>query len=251
METERIIGMAGFFKKLRDAQRPFCTALVAAAGSSARMGEGVNKLLLALDGTPVLAWTLQALNRANCVDSIVVAAREEDILAFSDLCRTYGITKPVKIIKGGASREESVLCAALEADERTELLAVQDGARPLVTPELIDAVIGKAAQCNAAAPALPIKDTVKAVHHGEVVKTLDRSGLMTVQTPQVFESSLLKAALQAVLQAGEAVTDDCAAVERLGKIVYLVDGSEENIKITTPLDLTVAEAILEDRRRRI
>jgi 2-C-methyl-D-erythritol 4-phosphate cytidylyltransferase len=184
------------------------------------------------------------------VDEIVIAAREEDILPFSDLCRTYGVTKPVKVVRGGASREESVLCAALEADERVVLLAVHDGARPLATPELIDAVIDRAARCNAAAPAIPLKDTIKAAADGQVTRTLDRSRLAAVQTPQVFEASILKAALQSALTAGEALTDDCSAVEKLGKIVYLVDGDEENIKITTPLDRVIAEAILEERRNR-
>ena len=237
----------GFFKKFRDAQRPFCTALVAAAGSSTRMGGETSKLLLPLDGVPVLARTLQALELASRVDAIVIASREEDILPFSDLCRTYGITKPVKVVRGGNSREDSVLRAALEADERTELLAVHDGARPLASPTLIDAVIEKAAKCNAAAPAIPVKDTIKMAADGQVRETLDRSTLVAVQTPQVFEASLLKAALQSALQAGVTLTDDCSAVERLGKLVYLVEGSEENIKITTPLDLIVAEAILQGR----
>jgi len=237
----------GFFKKFRDAQRPFCTALVAAAGSSTRMGGETSKLLLPLDGVPVLARTLQALELASGVDAIVIASREEDILPFSDLCRTYGITKPVKVVRGGNSREDSVLRAALEADERTELLAVHDGARPLASPALIDAVIEKAAKCNAAAPAIPVKDTIKVAADGQVRETLDRSTLVAVQTPQVFDASLLKAALQSALQAGVTLTDDCSAVERLGKLVYLVEGSEENIKITTPLDLIVAEAILQGR----
>jgi 2-C-methyl-D-erythritol 4-phosphate cytidylyltransferase len=237
----------GFFKKFREAQRPFCTAVVAAAGSSARMGGETNKLLLPLEGIPVLARTLQALEQAGWVDAIVIAAREEDFLPFSDLCRTYGVTKPVKVVRGGASREESVLRAAIEADPRTVLLAVQDGARPLVTPALIDAVIAKAARCNAAAPAIPVKDTVKVAADGRVRETLDRRTLVAVQTPQVFEASLLKAALQSALQAGAELTDDCSAVERLGKQVYLVEGSEENLKITTPLDMTVAAAILQGR----
>lgn len=237
----------GFFKKFREAQRPFCTALVAAAGSSTRMGGEISKLLLPLEGVPVLARTLQALELASRVDAIVIAAREEDILPFSDLCRTYGITKPVKVIRGGDSREDSVLRAALEADQRTELLAVHDGARPLAAPALIDAVIEKAAKCNAAAPAIPVKDTIKVASDGQVRETLDRSTLMAVQTPQVFEASLLKAALQSALQSGVELTDGCSAVERLGKLVYLVEGSEENLKITTPLDMIVAEAILQGR----
>ena len=104
-----------------------------------------------------------------------------------------------------------------------------------------------AERCNAAAPAVPLKDTVKVVRDGAVVETLDRSTLAAVQTPQVFEADLLKAALQSALEAGAQLTDDCSAVERLGKVVYLVEGSEENLKITTPVDLVVAAAILQER----
>ena len=239
-----------WLRKLREAQRPYCTALVAAGGSSARMGTGRSKLLEPLDGIPVLVHTLLALQGAETVDAIVIAAREEDILPFSQLCKTHGITKPVKIVLGGRDREESVYRAALEADPRTEFLAVQDGARPLVTPGLIDAVAAAAFRCNAAAPAVPVRDTIKRRQGDRVTETLDRESLAAVQTPQVFEASLLKAALQAAMDAGAALTDDCSAVERLGKIVYLVEGEAENIKITTPLDLVLAEAILEDRRRR-
>ncbi|BAK99537.1 2-C-methyl-D-erythritol 4-phosphate cytidylyltransferase [Oscillibacter valericigenes Sjm18-20] len=243
--------MGRFFHRFRDAQRPFCTAIVAAAGSSTRMGEGVNKLLEPLDGIPVLARTLQALQRAQRVDAIIIAAREADILPFSELCRTYEIFKCAKVIRGGETREHSVLLAALEADGKTELLAVQDGARPLVTPELIDGVVEKAARCDAAAPAIPVKDTVKTIRDGQVVETLDRSTLMAVQTPQVFEANLLKAALQSALESGAALTDDCSAVERLGKAVYLIEGDEENLKITMPLDFIVAQAILDAREGRI
>ena len=237
----------GFFRRFQEAQRPFCTAIVAAAGSSTRMGGEVNKLLLPLEGVPVLARTLTALDLASRVDAIVIAAREEDIMPFSDLCRTYGIRKPVKVVRGGDSREESVLRAALEADPRTELLAVQDGARPLVTPALIDAVAEKAARCNAAAPAIPVKDTIKVAADGTVRETLDRSTLRAIQTPQIFEADLLKAALQSALEAGAELTDDCSAVERLGKVVYLVEGDEANLKITTPLDMTIAAALLQSR----
>ena len=237
----------GFFRRFQEAQRPFCTAIVAAAGSSTRMGGEVNKLLLPLEGVPVLARTLTALDLASRVDAIVIAAREEDILPFSELCRTYGIRKPVKVVRGGDSREESVLRAALEADPRTELLAVQDGARPLVTPALIDAVAEKAAQCNAAAPAIPVKDTIKVAEDGTVRETLDRGTLRAIQTPQIFEADLLKAALQSALEAGAELTDDCSAVERLGKVIYLVEGDEANLKITTPLDMTIAAALLQSR----
>lgn len=239
--------MLPFLKKMREARRPRCTALVAAAGSSVRMG-GVNKLLQPLGGVPVLVRTLTSLQLAGGVDEIVVAAREEDILEISRLCRTYGITKCAKVVRGGENRTHSVLLAALEASPEAELLAVHDGARPLVTPELINQVIAAAARCSAAVPALPLRDTVKTCRNsGEVEETLERERLRAVQTPQVFQASLLKAALQSALEQGAAVTDDASAVERLGKVVFLVNGEEENLKITTPLDLIIAEAILEAR----
>lgn len=243
--------MLPFLKKYREGRRPHCAALVAAAGSSTRMGGGTNKLLLPLDGIPVLIRTLDALQRAERVDEIIVATREEELVEIAQLCHTYGITKCKKVVRGGESRAHSVMLAALEADKSIELLAVQDGARPLVTPELIDSVIAAAARCGAAAPAVPVKDTIKCVREdGAVAQTLDRSALRAVQTPQVFTADVLKAALQSVLEQGIEVTDDCGAVERLGKVVFLTEGEETNLKITTPADLVLAEAILKDREER-
>jgi 2-C-methyl-D-erythritol 4-phosphate cytidylyltransferase len=201
-----------------------------------------------LDGVPVLARTLMALQAAQSVDEIIVATREESLVEISRLCRTYGVTKCTKVVRGGETRVHSVFLAAMEASPETKLLAVQDGARPLVTPELIDCVVAAAARCGAAAPAIPVKDTVKVVKDGGAVEaTLDRSSLRAVQTPQVFEASVLKAALQSALEEQAPITDDCSAVERLGKVVFLVEGDEENLKITTPTDLLLAEAILQGR----
>ena len=237
--------MIPFFKKFRAAQRPRCAALVAAAGSSTRMG-GINKLLQPLDGIPVLVRTLTALERAQRVDSIVIATREEDLITVSQLCRTYGITKCKKVIRGGEDREHSVLLAALEAEPDTELLAVQDGARPLVSPALVDRVIEAAQRCGAAAPAVPVKDTVKTVREdGAVEETLERSRLRAVQTPQVFEASLIRAAIHQALEEKAVLTDDCSAVERLGMQVCLTQGEYENLKITTLSDLMLGSALLE------
>ena len=230
--------MRSLFRKIREANRPFCTALVAAAGSSSRMG-GTDKLMEFLDNVPVLMRTLTALQRAAAIDEIVIAAREDALVDISTLCKTYGITKCSKVVRGGESRCHSVLLAALEAS------------RPLVTPALIDRTVEAAAKCGAAAPAVPVKDTIKTVaEDGAVTGTPDRSTLRAVQTPQVFEADLLKAALQSALENEVPVTDDCSAVERLGKVVYLIDGDEENLKITTPVDLVIAEAILAEREGR-
>lgn len=230
----------------KDNSRPICSAVVPAAGSSSRMG-GENKLFMMLDGIPVLARTLLALDSAALVDEIIVASRESDLLAIADLCRDYGVRKPVKIVLGGESRLESVLLATLECRPDAAFLAVHDGARPLADGAFIDAVIAHAQRTNAAAPAVPVKDTIKVARDGVVESTPDRSLLFAVQTPQVFDAQLLRAALQSAKEADAAVTDDCSAVERLGKSVYLTEGSYENIKITTPEDMILAAAIL--RRR--
>ena len=196
---------------------------------------------------PVLARTLLAVDRAGSIDEIVIAAREDELLPYAQLCKTFGIQKPVKVVPGGATRTESVLRAALEASQAATHLAVQDGARPLVTSALIDDAVAAAQRYHAAAPAVPVTDTIKVAHDGIVESTPERSTLFAVQTPQVFDAELLKAALQDALRADAALTDDCSAVERFGKEVHLTAGDRENIKITTPLDLTIAEAILQRR----
>ena len=219
-------------KGLKKKVHPFCTAIVPAAGKSSRMG-GEDKMFAPLCGVPVLARTLTVLDQAVLVDEIVVAAR-----------------KPVRVVEGGASRAESVLLAALEANEDVEYLAVHDGARPLVLPEQVDDLIRLGQRTYAVAPAVPVTDTVKVADlSGLVLSTPDRSTLFAVQTPQVFQANLLKAALQSAIAAEAPLTDDCSAVERLGKEVYLTPGWRENIKITTPEDLSVAELFL--RRREV
>ena len=225
---------------------PYCSAVIAAAGSSQRM-DGENKLLLPLGGKPVLAHTLQAIDGSPSIREIVIAAREEDMVRFAELCKAWGVEKPVKVVLGGKTRAESVLRAAMEVNEDADLIAVHDGARPLATPELIERVIEAARVNFAAAPAVPVKDTVKVATDRIVRETPDRSTLFAVQTPQVFDAQLLRAALQSAVRSGVDLTDDCSAIERIGKEIYLTDGDEENMKITTPLDLFLAETILEKR----
>lgn len=245
--------MGKLLDKLRRVQaggRPFCTMIVSAAGSSARMGGG-DKLMMELEGVPVLVRTLRALDAAQLVDEIIIATREDRLLEVADLCRRCGLRKPVRVVQGGENRTQSVLAAACETDVKAQFIAVHDGARPLVLPEDVDAVIRFACQTHAAAPALPVTDTVKTADEtGRVTGTPDRSTLFAVQTPQVFQADVLKAALQSAAEAKLPLTDDCAAVERLGKQVYLLPGNPENIKITRPLDLAVAAAILRQREER-
>lgn len=236
-------------KNVKKKVHPHCAAIVPAAGKSARMG-GEDKMFSQLCGVPVLARTLTALDQAVLVDEIVVAVQPEKLEEVAALVSRAGIRKPIRVVEGGANRAESVLLAALEAREDTEYLAIHDGARPLILPEQVDEMIRLGQRTYAVAPALPVTDTVKVADlSGLVLSTPDRSTLFAVQTPQVFQASILKAALQSAIDAEAPITDDCSAVERIGKEVYLTPGWRENIKITTPEDLAIAEAFL--RRREV
>ena len=236
-------------KSVKEKVHPHCAAIVPAAGKSARMG-GEDKMFSQLCGVPVLARTLTALDQAVLVDEIVVAVQPEKLEEVAALVSRAGIRKPIRVVEGGANRAESVLLAALEASEDTEYLAIHDGARPMILPEQVDEMIRLGQRTYAVAPALPVTDTVKVADlSGLVLSTPDRSTLFAVQTPQVFQASILKAALQSAIDAEAPITDDCSAVERLGKEVYLTPGWRENIKITTPEDLAIAEAFL--RRREV
>ena len=230
-------------RKQKKRQEPCCSAVVVAAGSSTRMG--MDKLMLPLDETPVIVYTLRAVQAAPSVGEIILVTREDLIVPMSQLCQDYAISKVTKVVRGGASRTKSVRLGTLEVSGDAQVIAIHDGARPFVSAEVIERVVAQAMETGAAAPALPVKDTIKVAHDGVVESTPDRACLFAVQTPQVFESSLIKAALQKALDDGLELTDDCAAVERLGMKVALTRGDERNIKLTTPEDLAVAQAILE------
>ncbi len=239
--------MAGLLGRLfhRERQdRPRCSAVVAAAGSSTRM-EGRDKLLLPMGEEPVLVHTLRALEECPWIDEIIVVTRGDLIVPVSQLCRDCALAKVCKVVAGGATRTRSVLAGVEEADPDAGLIAIHDGARPLVDQQVLEEVILRAGECGAAAPAVPVKDTVKRAVNGVVTGTPDRSELFAVQTPQVFEPSLIRAALTRALEDGVELTDDCSAVERLGIGVALTRGSYRNIKITTPEDLAVGEALLD------
>lgn len=245
--------MGKLFDKLLNRKKerhPRCTALVPAAGRSERMG-GTDKLTAPLCGVPVLLRTLRALDEAALIDEIVVAVSPERLEEIAALCAGANVKTPLRVVEGGGSRTQSVLLAALAAGDSCELLAVHDGARPLILPEQVDDMVRLGQRTYAAAPALPVTDTVKVADMaGLVQSTPDRKTLYAVQTPQVFQANILKAALQSAIQAGADITDDCSAVERLGKEVWLAPGWRENIKITTREDLTMAEAFLRERENR-
>lgn len=222
---------------------PACTAIVPAAGHSSRMGE--DKLLLPLGDVPVILWTLRALEGCDYIAEIILVTREDLIVPLGQLCKDAALEKVSKIVIGGESRMESVLSGVREADPASELIAIHDGARPLVSLGILNETIETAIRCGAAAPAVPVKDTVKRAVNGVVESTLNREELYAVQTPQVFEHGLILGALEKAKGEGVVLTDDCAAVERLGIPVHLTAGSYDNIKLTTPEDMAMATAILE------
>lgn len=242
------VGLVKVFKQLFEKKRDkgvTCSAIVPAAGRSNRMGE--DKVLLPIGDVPVLLRTLRTLEECSYITEIIVATREDLIVPVAQLCKEAALSKVRKVVLGGESRTASVLAGLHEASPDTELVVIHDAARPLVTREIIEETILKAAQCGAAAPAVPVKDTIKQAVHGVVTATPKRSELFAIQTPQVFAHDLILGALEKAVADGADLTDDCSAVERLGMSVCLTVGSYENIKLTTPTDLAVAAAILEGR----
>lgn len=235
-----------FWKRKKREAAKACCAVIVAAGSSRRMG-GENKLLLDLAGAPVLAHTLAAFEQCGAVRDIVLVCREQDIVTFSSLAERYGISKLRTAVRGGESRTASVLAGVRACPEDAELVAVHDGARPLVTGEVIAQAVEAAAQGGAAAPVVALKDSIKRVRDGYIEQDVPRERIAAVQTPQVFGKTLLERALTAAAREGKAFTDDCAAVEAFGTPVRATQGDYENIKITTPEDILMAGAILQGR----
>lgn len=221
-----------------------CGAVIVAAGSARRMA-GVDKVLADLGGEPLLVRTVRAFQETAVIEKIVIVTRPDLTGAVSAACEAAGLSKVEAVIAGGSTRQASVQLG-LAALSGVCLAAVQDGARPFVTPQLIDRVVRAANTYGAAAPAIGVKDTIKVAKGGLVVRTPDRSSLFAVQTPQVFDFDLLRGALTQAEKDGAAVTDDCSAVERLGMKVRLVAGEEGNFKVTTRQDLLLARAMVQE-----
>lgn len=228
----------------------FVSVIIAAAGNSTRYGTGKSKQFLILDNTPVLIKSIQAFEEIDDVKEIIVTARKQDFEVIEDFIAQYGVRKVKHIVEGGATRQDSIYAAVEKIDEKADLVAVHDGARPLIKRKVIESVIQKADKVDAAACAVPVKDTIKIIDSsGKIVTTPERDSLRAVQTPQIFRFSLYKEAIEKAVSDGKQYTDDCQLVESMGYPVYLVDGDYENIKITTPDDLLVAEKFLSERRK--
>ncbi len=232
-------------RKVLNVKLKYCGAVIVAAGSASRMG-GIDKVMVPLGGEPMIVRTVRNFQECDAIREIVVVTRPDLIVPIMDLC--HGFDKVKAVVVGGASRDASVSMGLNTLSNKCKLVAVQDGARPFGGWQLIDRVVRAAAAYGAAAPAIAVKDTIKVVYGGIVSNTPDRSTLRAVQTPQVFDFDLLRAALKKAKQDGISITDDCSAVEHMGMSVKIVDGDERNIKITTPMDLKMAEMILEEMK---
>ena len=222
-----------------------CGAVIVAAGSASRMG-GIDKVMAKLQGEPMIVRTVRAFQEAIAIKEIVIVTRPDLIQPIRELTRDYD--KVVDVVCGGGSRQESVGLGLAALSGKCKLAAIQDGARPLISQAVIDRTVRAAHSYGAAAPAIPVKDTIKVVKGGVVDHTPDRSTLMAIQTPQVFDFDLIRGALKKAELEDWAVTDDCSAVELMGMSVKIVEGDERNIKVTTPLDLAIAKLLLEDEK---
>ena len=221
----------------------YCGAVIVAAGNASRMG-GIDKVMAPIGGEPMIRRTVRAFQTCEVVREIVIVTRPDLLEEIMELCKDYG--KVTAVIAGGSSRQESVENGLGALSSKVKVAAIHDGARPLVTEAVIDRAVRAGSTYGAAIPAVPVKDTIKTVKGGLVTATPERSRLQAVQTPQVFDIDLLKAALKKAYDDEVTVTDDAGAVEQLGMKVKVVSGDERNIKVTTPLDLKIAEVFLED-----
>lgn len=221
----------------------FVSAIIVSAGNSARMG-GRNKQFIQIDGMPVIARSVKAFHDLDLIDEIVIVTREADIDLIKGLVNDYGFNKLSNIVAGGETRQLSVYNGVINSSNKSDIVVIHDGARPLVTSKVITETVKTATEFGAAATGVKVKDTVKQVNDfNEIVATPDRKYLRFIQTPQVFKKQLYLEAVNTVENSKD-FTDDCMLIEAYGRTVCFVDGDYENIKITTPEDVELAENYL-------
>lgn len=226
----------------------FVSAVIVAAGDSTRMGKGESKQFLPLLGKPAISYTLRAFQSCALINEIIVVCRDCDADRIRAVAEENVIDKLSAVVEGGSCRAESVKNGLESVSASSGYVAIHDGARPLITAEEIEAVCAAAFETGAAAPGTAVTDTIKIIDGDNMIEsTPDRSALRAVQTPQVFEKELYAFALSDFDSGLDKVTDDCALIENMGGEVIIVEGSRENIKLTTPIDVVIAESILKNR----
>ena len=228
------------------------SAIIVAAGKGTRMGPQVDKLFLELNGCPIVAHTWQRFDDSGCIDEILMVVRDGMQAAFEALGQKYKFQKPFRLVAGGKERQDSVWNGLEALSPGTGIVAIQDAARPCTSPALIEATVAAAREMGAAVAAQPVTDTIKESRDGKLIeRTLDRSRLWAVQTPQTFRVDIIRRALSAVRQKGLLVTDDTAACELIGQPVQLVLSTAPNPKVTRPEDLPCVEAVLRGLAARV
>ncbi|MDE6426925.1 MAG: 2-C-methyl-D-erythritol 4-phosphate cytidylyltransferase [Ruminococcus sp.] len=220
------------------------SVVIVCAGNSTRMG-GVNKILMPLGERLVIGVTMQAFEKCESVSEIIIVARESDIPAIRQEAENAGISKLKTCTTGGETRQKSVINGMKCISENTELIAIHDGARPLIKPEHIEKTIKDASVFGGATLGVPVKDTIKMVDDGLITDTPPRKFLYITQTPQVFKRNLYFEGIDFALEHGLDFTDDCQLIEAIGGKVCMTTGDYTNIKITTPEDIKIAEILLE------
>lgn len=226
--------------------------VVAAAGTGRRMGSRINKQYLMLDARPILAYSLDIFEQYDPIDQVVIVAKPEEIdYCEQEIVRKYKYRKVIRVAPGGRERQDSVWAGLQQLNTDTAYVAVHDGARPLLSLELLEALYVQARQWGATIPGVFARDTLKMVDRdGFVGHTLDRSSIIAVQTPQIFNFRELRKAYKEALEEGFAATDDASLFEKYIGRVKVVPGQQDNLKITTPEDLIIAQGFLQLRRGR-
>ncbi len=230
--------------------KPFVSAIIVAAGSSARMG-GEDKIFMEISGVPVIARSMLAYENCEDISEIVVVTKESSVEKIKALSEEYGIKKLSEIVLGGNTRAESVKNGIYAVSENAEFVAIHDGARPLITPNDISRCAADAFNCGGAVLAIPVTDTVKyGKKNGFVEYTPAREKLFAAQTPQIFDLGIYKTAMEKAFRDLSDWTDDSRIFENDGRRVYLTPGARYNIKITSPEDIPIAEALLKAREQK-
>ena len=231
------------------------TAILPAAGLGTRMGADTPKQFLALDGVPLLLFALRRLAACPAIAEFVIATRAEEVDSVTNSVASENLGRPVHVVRGGDTRQDSVANALAEVSPEADLILVHDAVRPLVTVSQIERVIAEAASCDAAILGIPAMDTVKEVKRASlptdvalITATIPRERVVLAQTPQVFLASLLLEAFARARQDGVTASDEAGLVERIGRDVHVVVGSERNLKITRPGDMELAEFYLRQER---
>lgn len=240
--------LIGTLRKIKFS-RKYVTAIILAAGSGTRMGKSETKQWLMLENAPVFVHSLKAFDECKGIKELILCVKADEYERYADVKNTYRLKKPLKIVTGGSTRAESAFKSFKCISDKTTHVAFHDAARCLITPEMIEKVLSEAIRHGAATAACKATDTVKLCDkNGFILSTPERSCVWQAQTPQIFETEIYRASVYLALKENTAVTDDCSLAEKAGFKVKTVDCGKENLKITEPVDLHFASAILKARK---